>query len=420
MHTFTGAPNGKSREAAHITSKSTPLSVLQLFFAEIITLLVVETNHYYQQFLENSDDGPSSEREVTEAEMFAFLALTLQMRHTIQGRQEDYWTKMEQLRTPFYGQIMSCARYCHILRFLHFTDNNRNGVDRTDDRLWKIRDFFEIIRTNFSKFYNPSEHLAIDEVSVKFKGRVVFKQYIPKNANVSASKCSNYVTLQDKHDTNIYLGKDRQRVAQHLTATHATVNNLTKGVEGLGHKLYMDNFFSSPDLSDDLAQKKISCCGTMRLHGKDLKPKTLRLKRGDIRVRTRGDLTAVVWKDKRDVCLLTNIHNLPREGNYRDEHGNVIKPAIVADYNHHMGHVDNADRMANSYTATPNMEVDKQALFPPVRPGHSQQLHPFIFMWWEEKFTQRFSSYPYQRDAGMFWVRSTTIHACRKNGPNFC
>ena len=101
----------------------------------------------------------------------------------------------------------------------------------------------------------------------------------------------------------VYLGKDRQRAAQHLTATHATVTNLTRGVEGVGHKLYMDNFFSSPDLFDDLAQKKISCCGTVRLNRKgmpnDLLPKTQKLKRGDIRVRTRGDLTAVVWKDKR-------------------------------------------------------------------------------------------------------------------------
>jgi len=138
VYPFIGAPNRKSREAAHITSESTPLSILLLFFAEIITLLVVKTNRYYHQFLENSDDGPSPEREVTEAEMFAFLAVTLQMGHTVQGRLEDYWTKMEQLRTPFYGQTMSRARYYHILRFLHFTDNNRNGVDRTDDRLWKI------------------------------------------------------------------------------------------------------------------------------------------------------------------------------------------------------------------------------------------------------------------------------------------
>ena len=155
---------------------------------------------------------------------------------------------------------------------------------------------------------------------------------------------------------NVYLGKDRQRAAQHLTAAHNTVANLTRGVEEFGHKLYMDNFFSYPDLYDNLAQKKIFCCGTVRLlrkgMPKDLKPKTLRLKCGDIRVRTRGDLMAVVWKDKRDVCLLTNIHDPPREGNYRDEHGNAIKPAIVADYNHRMGHVDNVDRMANSYMAS--------------------------------------------------------------------
>jgi len=179
VQTFTGAPNRKSSEAAHITPESTTLTVLLLFFAEIFTLLVVETNRYNHQFLDNCEDGPSPQR-VTEAKMFAFLALTLQMGHTVQDRLEDYWTKMEQLCTPFYEQTMARARYCHILRFLHFTDNNRNGDDWTDGRLWKMQDLFEIIRTKFSKFYNPSEHLAVDEVIVKFKGRVLFKQYIPK------------------------------------------------------------------------------------------------------------------------------------------------------------------------------------------------------------------------------------------------
>jgi len=57
----------------------------------------------------------------------------------------------------------------------------------------------------------------------------------------------------------LYLGKDRQRTAQHLTATHATVTELTRKV-GHGHKLYMDNFFSSPALFDDLAKKHTLLC----------------------------------------------------------------------------------------------------------------------------------------------------------------
>ena len=139
VQTFTGAPNGKSSAAAHTTAEPIPLRDLLLFFAKIVTLLIVETNRYDHQFLDNFEDGPSPQREVTEAEMLAFLALTLQMGHTVRDRVEDYWMKMEQLCTPFFGQTMARARYCHILRFLRFTDNNRNGDERTDDRLENTR-----------------------------------------------------------------------------------------------------------------------------------------------------------------------------------------------------------------------------------------------------------------------------------------
>jgi hypothetical protein len=137
VHHFIGAPNGKSMEAAHVTSEYTPLSILLLFVAEIITLLVVEMNHCYHQFLENSDDGPRTWGDRSgNVCVFGSDITDTDTLHTVQGRLEDYWMKMEQHHTPFYGQMMARARYYHILRFLHFTDNNRNGVDRTDDRLW--------------------------------------------------------------------------------------------------------------------------------------------------------------------------------------------------------------------------------------------------------------------------------------------
>ena len=160
LHPFTGAPKGNSIEAAHFT----PLSVLVLFFTEIITLLVVETNHYYHDCLDSTDEQHHPQPDVTEAKMSVFLALTLQMGHPIQGRLEDYWMKSDHLCCPFYRQTIARSRFYHILQFLHFTDSNRM-VD-SHDRQWKIRDLFEILRTNFAKFYNPSEHLVVDKVIV--------------------------------------------------------------------------------------------------------------------------------------------------------------------------------------------------------------------------------------------------------------
>jgi len=99
--------------------------------------------------------------------------------------------------------------------------------------------------------------LAVDEVIVKFKGRVLFKEYIRKKRKSFGIKMFKLCDSTGyTYDMNVYFGKDRQRAAQHLTATHATVTNLARGVEGCAHKLYMDDFFSSPELFDDLAQKK--------------------------------------------------------------------------------------------------------------------------------------------------------------------
>jgi hypothetical protein len=74
----------------------------------------------------------------------------------------------------------------------------------------------------------------------------------------------------------------------------------------------------------------------------DLGYKRLKLKK--------GDMTAVVWWYKRDFHILTNIHNLPVERSFCDEHGNAIKAYTVEQYNRHMGYVDKGNRMVNTYS----------------------------------------------------------------------
>jgi hypothetical protein len=86
----------------------------------------------------------------------------------------------------------------------------------------------------------------------------------------------------------------------------------------------------------------------------DCRGKTLKLKEGNIRVRTRSDMTAVVWKDKRDMHTLTNIHDPPEDGNFCEESGNTLKPAIMKDNNQHTGCVKTVTEWR---TATPSVTV---------------------------------------------------------------
>ena len=70
-------------------------------------------------------------------------------------------------------------------------------TDENSDQLWKMRNLFEILNEKFLKFYSLSEHLAIDEVIVLYKGSVIFQQYNPRNTNVLRSKFTNSVMRLD-------------------------------------------------------------------------------------------------------------------------------------------------------------------------------------------------------------------------------
>ena len=77
-------PRGiRNSEARGIDVSSSLLRVFQLFFAEIITLLVAETNRYYYDHLDRFYQGAFPQRDVTEAEMHVFLAILISMGHCI-------------------------------------------------------------------------------------------------------------------------------------------------------------------------------------------------------------------------------------------------------------------------------------------------------------------------------------------------
>jgi hypothetical protein len=52
----------------------------------------------------------------------------------------------------------------------------------TADKNYDISEnkIFDMLNETYVKFYNPSEHSAVDKITVLFKGTVIFKQNIPK------------------------------------------------------------------------------------------------------------------------------------------------------------------------------------------------------------------------------------------------
>ena len=63
-----------------------------------------------------------------------------------------------------------------ILQFLHFADNSqRSDKGEEYNRLWRLTTVFDTLNEAYAKFYNLSEHLAVDKVTAEFKNRVTFR-----------------------------------------------------------------------------------------------------------------------------------------------------------------------------------------------------------------------------------------------------
>ena len=61
----------------HTNDSSTALRNFVLYFMKTITVLVVETNHYYQCYLGTLDKGHSAAGDIAEAKLFVLLETTI-------------------------------------------------------------------------------------------------------------------------------------------------------------------------------------------------------------------------------------------------------------------------------------------------------------------------------------------------------
>jgi len=86
---------------------------------------------------------------------------------------------------------------------------------------------------------------------------------------------------------------------------------------GRGHTLWIDNFFSSPELARKLkVEHSTDCVGTLKLNRKNVpkEVKNKKLEKGEIIARYLGPVTVLKWCDKRNVIMVSTYHSADTGG----------------------------------------------------------------------------------------------------------
>ena len=248
-----------------------------------------------------------------------------------------------------------------ILGNLHLVDNAEG--EASDDRLYKLRVFINMLKRNFDK-YSPEENLAIDEGTCPFKGRVKFRVYNPAKPNKWGIKLYQVCESSSGYciGFDIYDGTEGCAVFSETVGIDETAGQTTRLVVGLlarcgllgkGHRVFLDNYYTSPQLADELDSLDTYICGTVRKNRKEM-PKVfsqIKLKSGNSVYRRRNNTLVIKFNDKRDVHMNTTFYEATYSvTNKPGRNGQpVLKPTAVVDYCKNMGNVDLSDQILQYY-----------------------------------------------------------------------
>ena len=271
---------------------------------------------------------------------------------TVQEDLGDYWSTDPIMQTPFYPSIMSRDFFMNILSFLHLSDN-RNYIPRGQrgyNPLFKLGEVYDNILTRFKTVWYPGQHVCIDEGMIPFRGKVHMRVYAPDKPDKYGLKSYELCDSENAYCCvfRLYTGKTEQAVSKH-GRTYDLVMSLMHDYLRKGHILYIDNYYTSPQLLMDLHKKGTGATGTAR-NRKGFPPAVRDAKlsnKGDKIVMSNGPMMAMKIKDRKDVKMLSTVHSSTDVDTAKRNHRGVAirRCEAVHMYNQFMGAVDRNDQM---------------------------------------------------------------------------
>jgi len=150
---------------------------------------------------------------------------------------------------------VSRNRFQLIQRYLRFNENNAAGTN--EDYLYKICTILNIVVNNFITNYIPDREISLDEGMLGWQGPLRFCVYNPgkitKYGILVCGSSTGYIC-----NLQIYDGK--------CGSLTETVGFLLEPYEGKGYHLYQDSYYNIVHQTNELLQKLIRVCGTIRVN----------------------------------------------------------------------------------------------------------------------------------------------------------
>ncbi|KAI5639216.1 transposase IS4 domain-containing protein [Phthorimaea operculella] len=327
-----------------------------------------ETNKYAWQIIASKTEREErisitlgKWKETTVDELMRFFAVLNYMSICYRARIDEYWMGGV-LEMPEFRAIMGRDRFLHILRFLHFVDNEELspvGQTRYQRKIEKIAPILDHCNAKFAEMYVPQRELSLDESLLLWKGRLSWVQCIRSKAARFGIKSFELCEAESGYLLRmlLYAGKDSSMcegpVHGFNNPTAKVVVELMDGFLDVGHLLTMDNWYNQLVLTRFLKARKTDVVGTMCRRRQHV-PEAIRsaverhVERGDQIAMHCGDVSMVAWKDVKLVTLISTYHNADRVDGHRAGQAQT-KPAVVETYNRHMGGVDLKDQKLSQY-----------------------------------------------------------------------
>lgn len=315
--------------------------------------------------------------ETSADEIKAFVGVLLYMGIVKLPTLKMYF-QTEFVQCPLVANAFTYHRFTKIDQYLHLVDEEEIEEEKSvnggkpRDFLYKCRLVLDVME-KFKDHYNPDCELSVDEAMIGFKGRLCIKQYMSKKPTKWGIKVWTNCDSKSGYllKAKIYLGK-KEALNKDLLLGEQVVLDLCDFCLRKYHHIYCDNFFTSVRLFRLLLDENTYACGTVRQdrqgfpqelktkkrNGKTVKKtdKADKLERGDSKIMQAGEVTAILWQDKREVRVLSTNCPDPSENVVVQKRSGVGNEKIAVNcpkpiflYNNFMNGVDKFDQKRKPY-----------------------------------------------------------------------